>query len=79
MESKIIYNDDVQLMVVHIYRKNSEIFQAMTNGQIISELVKQSFKRKGSNYRIKDQKILYKLCREQEQIYRENLNIINCN
>ncbi len=78
MENKIIYNEEVQIMVARIYRKGSEIFQAMEKGEEISELVKQSYKRKGNNYRIKDQKNLYKLCREQEQISKENSTIICC-
>ena len=73
---KIVYNKEIVMMVIHVFKKNSEIYLAMMNGEIISEKIKQSIKTKGDNYRIKDKKTLFKLCKEAEEKFLESEEVV---
>ena len=64
---KVVYGKELVLMVIHVYGKNSQIYLAMMRGEVVSGMVKDSIKHKGTNYRIKDKKNIYKLCKQVEE------------
>lgn len=74
----IMYDLEIQKMVVVLYGKNSNIYTAMINGEKISRLIKQSLKVKGSKiFRIKDKKSLCEKCKTAEQKFEELSEVNN--
>lgn len=65
---KIVYDKVVVDLVIDVYGSNSVIFQALVKGEDITNLVKESIKKKGKSYRIRDKKQLLKLCSKEETV-----------
>lgn len=66
MSVKIIYDKDTVNLILEVYGMESVVCDAMLRGEMISGLVKQSIRKKGKAFRIKDQKRILELCRKQE-------------
>ncbi len=76
MVMSMIYDKNVIGLVVEIFRKDSEIYKALMNGDKISPLVKKSFSKKGFGVtRIKDKKKLFNMCKEQECACEKNVSV----
>lgn len=77
VKDKVLYANDIILMVASVYGKESLIFKSIMNGEKISSLVKMDIKKKGKNAykKIKAKKELLKKCLEQETSF-VNLEVI---
>ena len=80
MNQNIIYNSEIQKMVVVLFGRDSNIYLSMIKGEKISRLIKQSLKCKGAKaLRIRDKKDLFEKCKKVEQefedIEQKNVNL----
>lgn len=68
-KTKMIYDAEIFKKVIYIFGSDSQICKAMVAGEKISWLIRDSIKKKGVAFRIKEKKDLLKKCREVESYF----------
>lgn len=62
-----IYGPNIFRAVIHIYGTKSQIYLDMMAGKKISDLIRESIRKKGPAYRIREKKDLLKACKQAEE------------
>lgn len=64
----MVYSEKIRCKVIRFYGENSEIYQALMNGKIISKMVKASCgKTSQKKVTMRDRLSLYMLCLDEEK------------
>lgn len=64
----MIYNERIKFSVLRIFGKDSEVYQALKNGERISKFIKKSYSKKGPYVsRMREKRMLFEECKKIEE------------
>ena len=66
----MIYGVRIKYSVLRIFGEDSEVYQALENGEKISKIIKKSFSKKGPYVsRVREKRMLFEECKKIEEEY----------
>ncbi len=71
----MIYDERIKYSVLRIFGQNSEVYQALKNGERISKIIKKAYSKKGPYVsRIREKRMLFEECKKMEENFdKQNL------